>query len=309
MDNPLVSIIIPVYNKGDYLEETLRSALQQTWPNKEIIVIDDGSTDNSLEIAFSTPGLKIIYQDRKGASAARNRGIREAKGQYIQFLDADDLLHPEKIEKQLRCTLNSQYDLLCCNWSRFTINPSDAIDTKEFGFIDLEEFQPIEWLVKDMMVPVHAWLTPIELIRKAGNWNENLSLNDDGDFFTRVVAQCKKVIFHETWVFYRTGMTDSLSKKKDIKALESLYESYLSYEEVAMEKDPIGLKNNVRKRYADLFLKCYPIHTSLSSMAELKLEFELSDTRQFLARETSFISRILGIKLTLKIKTFIQHLL
>src|SRR3954463_5077031 len=103
MDNPLVSIIIPVYNAEKYIAETINSAADQTWSNKEIIIIDDGSTDGSLAIAkrFANDQIKVFSQANKGASAARNRGLLEAKGKYVQFLDGDDLLMPNKIALQL----------------------------------------------------------------------------------------------------------------------------------------------------------------------------------------------------------------
>ena len=90
----MISIIIPVFNSEKYIEQTIKSAIDQTWANKEIIIIDDGSTDNSLAIAkqFKNDRIKIITQQNKGASAARNKGIAEAKGTYIQFLDAVDIL-------------------------------------------------------------------------------------------------------------------------------------------------------------------------------------------------------------------------
>ena len=99
---PLVSIIIPVYNAEKYLADSITSAVSQTWPNKEIIVVDDGSTDQSLKVAkgFESDVVSVFFCENKGASAARNFGLRLAKGGYIQFLDADDLLRHDNIEKQ-----------------------------------------------------------------------------------------------------------------------------------------------------------------------------------------------------------------
>lgn len=101
---PLVSILIPCYNAEKWLAETLESALAQTWDNIEIIVVDDGSTDKSLAVAkqFEPDGVKVISQANKGASAARNRAFQESQGDFIQYLDADDLLVPDKIELQVK---------------------------------------------------------------------------------------------------------------------------------------------------------------------------------------------------------------
>jgi glycosyltransferase involved in cell wall biosynthesis len=108
MNKPFVSIIIPLYNSEKYIAETIRSAQKQTWSNKEIIVVDDGSTDNSLKVANSCmdKDTRIITQQNKGASAARNAGLKEAQGEFIQFLDADDLLSENKIARQIEILLN-----------------------------------------------------------------------------------------------------------------------------------------------------------------------------------------------------------
>ncbi len=90
----MVSVIIPCYNAQSWIRECLLSVLNQSYTNFEVLVIDDGSTDNSLEVANSCKDrhTRVITQQNKGASAARNAGLNEAKGEYIQFLDADDLL-------------------------------------------------------------------------------------------------------------------------------------------------------------------------------------------------------------------------
>ena len=93
MSQPLVSILIPCYNSEKWLAETLESALAQTWQNKEIIVVDDGSSDGSLSIAqkFSSSKVAVISQKNRGASSARNLALGKAQGDFIQYLDADDL--------------------------------------------------------------------------------------------------------------------------------------------------------------------------------------------------------------------------
>ncbi|GJQ50989.1 MAG: glycosyl transferase [Candidatus Kuenenia stuttgartiensis] len=103
MNNPLVSVIIPTYNGSRFIKETIQSALDQTYRNLEIIVIDDGSTDNTPEIVKSTNNQKVTYirQENAGAAMARNLGINISKGEYIAFLDHDDLWLPHKLERQL----------------------------------------------------------------------------------------------------------------------------------------------------------------------------------------------------------------
>lgn len=99
----LVSILIPAYNAEKWLYETIKSALNQTWPHKEIIIVDDGSTDGTLRIAkkFASASVKVVAQPNKGGPAARNTAIDYAQGDFLQWLDHDDLLARDKIERQM----------------------------------------------------------------------------------------------------------------------------------------------------------------------------------------------------------------
>ena len=102
MSRPLVSIIIPVYNAEPFVAEAVQSALDQTWPNKEVIVVDDGSTDHSPEVVKKFgDAVRFVSLPHAGAPAARNEGIRQARGEYIKFLDADDVLLPDAIRLQM----------------------------------------------------------------------------------------------------------------------------------------------------------------------------------------------------------------
>jgi glycosyltransferase involved in cell wall biosynthesis len=236
MNEALVSIIIPVYNTEKYLAETIESAKNQTWPNKEIIIVDDGSTDNSLEIAkaYQNAAITIISQTNKGASAARNKGLIHATGKYIQFLDADDLLDPDKIASQMSL-LNGKDDYLAiCN----TIHFKDGDDYKA-SYFRKEWFSagtdnPVDFLIKlyageevlpgyGGMVTIHSWLTPRILIDKAGLWNEKLSVDDDGEFFCRTILASSGILFSDGGPCYyrKFNYIRSLSSQKNLKALVS----------------------------------------------------------------------------------------
>jgi glycosyltransferase involved in cell wall biosynthesis len=113
---PLVSVIIPCYNAERYVSEAIASALDQTYPQVEVIVVDDGSTDRSIEMIQSFGDrVQLAIGNHQGACAARNRGLQMSKGAFIQFLDADDVLLPNKLEIQVPVLQSGQADLVFCN--------------------------------------------------------------------------------------------------------------------------------------------------------------------------------------------------
>src|SRR4051812_33984506 len=181
-----VSILIPVYNNEKYLAQTIESALAQTWTNREVIIVDDGSTDNSVLIAksFMHNGVKVVEQKNGGACKARNRAFQESTGDYIQYLDGDDLLSPNKIEDQIN-QLKGRVDILSNGrWGRFyTDDP--LLENIQWGpHISLQkDNDPATWLSCNHMSQTACWLTPRNLIAKTGSWDEGLQINQDGEFF------------------------------------------------------------------------------------------------------------------------------
>lgn len=124
MSHPKVSVIIPCYNQGDYISETLHSLQSQNYTNWECIVVDDGSTDNTVRVVdqFAQADLRIqfISQANGGSASARNKGLKYIIGDYIQFLDADDLLDRSKFEKQIQIMESNMLDVSYTDYSYFT---------------------------------------------------------------------------------------------------------------------------------------------------------------------------------------------
>ena len=230
MSEPLVSIIIPCFNAAPWIGATLESALAQTWPHREIIVVDDGSTDGSLQIArsYERGRLRVIAQSNAGAAAARNAGLRVAQGEFIQFLDADDLLAPDKISNQLARIRSMDPDTLASSaWARFGRDPSEAVFTSEANHKDLSgvEYLQINFEKRTMMHPA-AWLAPRALLDGAGPWDESLSLNDDGEYFARAALAASQIVHcADARSYYRSNLSGSLSGRKDPRALQSHYRS------------------------------------------------------------------------------------
>lgn len=226
----LVSIVIPCYNAERWVGDAIESSLRQTWPEKEVIVVNDGSLDGSREAAarHAVRGVRVIDQPNRGAAAARNAGLREARGDYVQFLDADDLLAPDKLERQLpRLSAAGPAALASGAWSRFSDDPSTAIFTDQPNWRDLTgvEFLQLHYEQLCMMHPA-AWLAPRKLLDLAGPWNESLSLNDDGEYFARVMLAAGRILFcRDARSYYRSHLAASLSGRRDPRAMASLYRS------------------------------------------------------------------------------------
>jgi glycosyltransferase involved in cell wall biosynthesis len=223
----LISILIPCYNAEKWLKETIDSAISQTWPNKEIIIVDDGSTDNSLQIAkqYESLTIKVISQVNKGAPVARNTALRHAQGEYIQWLDADDLLAPYKIEKQMEAAhhIRNPKVLLSCPWGRFFYRHWKAKFVPDSLWRDLS---PVEWLIttfkESYWMSSSAWLTSRLLTELAGPWDERLSMNQDGEYFCRVIAKSDNVVFvPEAREYVRRSHLGSVSRSRSRRALES----------------------------------------------------------------------------------------
>ncbi|TXK46970.1 glycosyltransferase family 2 protein [Pontibacter qinzhouensis] len=242
MNLPLVSVLIPVYNSGEYISESLNSVLNQTWENVEIIIVDDGSIDNSYTVAkaFESEKVRVFKQENKGACAARNFAFSVSNGEFIQYLDADDLLSPDKIEKQLYLISNTPKSVASCTWGRFYDSITDF--KPEVKVVNKDYEKPVEWLIDSWSgrgaAQTSVWLTPREIISAAGGWNEELSLNQDGEFFARVLLQTETIKFcPSVFVYYRSGNKNSISKINNSEGkAESLLKSFESYKKVVMQK-------------------------------------------------------------------------
>lgn len=200
MSQALVSILIPAYNAGEWLAATVESALAQTWPRKEIVVLNDGSRDTTLTVArrFESRGVRVLTQENQGAAATRNRLFSLCQGDYIQWLDADDLLSPDKVERQMRVSerLANPRLLLSCAWGRFLYRPGAARFRPNPLYQDLDR---AEWILRKLenntYLQTACWLVSRELTSAAGPWNTALLGDDDGEYFARVLLASDGVRF------------------------------------------------------------------------------------------------------------------
>jgi glycosyltransferase involved in cell wall biosynthesis len=252
MRTPSVSILIPAFNAQEWISETLRSAIGQTWAPKEIIVVDDGSTDQTLEIAqrFESKSVHVVTQENQGAAAARNKAFALSQGDYIQWLDADDLLAPDKIEKQMEAMggCGGKRTLLSSGWGRFMYRYDRAKFVPTALWCDLS---PTEWLVRRMgqnlYMQTATWLVSRELTEAAGSWDTTLLSDDDQEYFCRVLLASDGVRFvPEASVYYRASGSGSLSyigrSDKKMEAYLRSMQLHISY--------LLSLEDSVRTRSA-----------------------------------------------------------
>lgn len=231
---PLVSICIPCYNAAPYIRQTLDCLLAQSYNSIEIIVVDDGSTDESLNIikSYSSRGVIVASQSNAGQCAAANHAYRLASGTLIKFMDADDLLSSDYIERQVD-TIGSRSDAVAsAGWGRFY---DDDLNTFKLNPEAVWRSLPsIEWLITawlqaQPMMQCALWLIPRSVLEKSGLWDESLNLINDFEFFSRVLSSVDEVLFtpHAT-LYYRSGISGSLSSRKSRPAAESAYHSIVN---------------------------------------------------------------------------------
>jgi glycosyltransferase involved in cell wall biosynthesis len=195
----------------------LKSALAQTWERKEIIVVDDGSTDSTLALArqFESDTVRVFTQKNEGAAATRNNAFALSKGDYIQWLDADDLLSAGKVASQMAVaeSTGDKRTLISGAWGSFLHRYYRTRFVPTLLWADLSR---TEWLLRKMANNLHmqtaTWLVSRELTEEAGPWNTKLLGDDDGEYFCRVLLASSGVKFvREAKVYYRAAGTSSLS--------------------------------------------------------------------------------------------------
>ena len=198
---PLVSVVIVNHNYGRYLGECIDSVLAQTYSRIETIVVDDGSTDNSLEVLRSYSNrLTVVSQNNKGPSAARNAGIARSTGKWIAFLDSDDLWLPEKIREQSEYFHDESVSLILCGLeyideSRIVLGYSDPTFAKD----------PLRQLVTFSNPPIGGSTAAVraDCLRRLGNFDETLMCAEDLDLWIRVAAEYEVRTVPRALVKYR----------------------------------------------------------------------------------------------------------
>ncbi len=206
-----VSVVIPVFNRETLIKRAIDSVLAQTVVATEIIIVDDGSTDNTVAMLKSRyPEVIIIEQDNLGVSAARNAGIKNARYDWIAFLDSDDIWHQNKLEKQLQKLNNAPEYLLCHSneiWMRNGIRVKQLHKHKKTGGYIFEKCLP-SCVISPSSVIMHR-----RLFDEVGLFDENLPACEDYDLWLRICSRYPVLHIEEALVSKFGGHQDQLSHK------------------------------------------------------------------------------------------------
>jgi glycosyltransferase involved in cell wall biosynthesis len=207
-EHPLVSVIIPVHNGGRYLRAALESVLAQTYRPLEVIVVDDGSVDDSGPIAQSFHDVRYIHQPNQGVAAARNHGIEAARGEYLAFLDQDDLWTPEKLKLQIGYLLSHPDVGYTLTQQQFFLDPGATLPA---------------WFRKELLPSVHTgWVLGTLVVRRTafaevGNFATGYSAASDGDWFFRAkAAAIPMAVIPELLLLKRIHGTNESGRAKEI---------------------------------------------------------------------------------------------
>lgn len=257
--NPLVSVIIPTYNRATLIAETLESIQKQTYQNWECLVIDDGSTDDTQLVvaAFAKRDARFQFHVRPdthkpGGNGARNYGYTLSKGEYINWFDSDDLMHPEKIEKQVALLEKSSHNFVVCQTLIFQDTQQNVLGLRHEKITSSHTL--LDFVKQDIV-----FLTQAPLIKKSFFlrynllFDEELKAAQEWEFFVRVLYHSPDYLVTDSpWVYVRKH-TDSISYKPE-KQSERRWHYYLARQKAL---DFFALKDFADKKAVMDYLKWY----------------------------------------------------
>ena len=227
----IISVIIPCFNAQRWIRQTLQSVIEQRLDNIEIIVIDDGSTDESANIVEKEfPFVRLIRTNNQGASKARNLGTEMSKGELIQYLDADDLLATDKLKTQAEALKDSDADVAYGNWQELRqIQRGNFVKAKEFKRkMRIPEID----LFTDFWCPPAVYLFRRSIVEKVGGWNEDLPIIQDARFTLDCALHAGRFVYCDgLMAYYRVHYRDSLSRRDSVGFFRDCLRNVIEVEE------------------------------------------------------------------------------
>lgn len=313
--NPAISVIIPLYNAENYIADTINSVINQSFKNWELIIVDDGSIDNSLSIAqsFVSDRIKVYFTKNQGAAAARNYGFKRSRAQLIKFFDADDLISDKMLASQFDLANQYPNTIISASWGRFY---NDDITTFQLNEEKCwKDMDPIDWICSSWqdaqtMTQPGIFLIPRQIINEVGLWDEKLNLVDDMEFFTKVILGASAIKFSlDTVLYYRSGMGNkALSGHTNRKAIESHYRAlYLSSHYLLDKEISIRTKQCIANMWQGFVYEYYYLARDLTRKAESTINHLGGSNLKFpCGGKSKILNGIFGWKLTLLIKNYLS---
>jgi glycosyltransferase involved in cell wall biosynthesis len=303
-DIPLVSICMPAYNAGKYISEAINSIIAQSYQNWELIIVNDGSTDDTAgELKKITDErVKVYDQHNQGQCAAANKAFGFSKGALIKFMDADDMISINHISSQVAVLSGTTKDIAFGSWGRFY---DDDIETFSLNAEIIKlDMKPFDWLVQSMtgkqvMLQCALWLIPRSILDCSGLWDDRLCLINDFEFFIRVLLHSQQLKYSENAIlYYRSGVPGSLSGTRSAKSARSAYNSinWGTQHLLKVENTP-RIRRIAADCFQDLIYTLYPDHKEIVKEARQKVkEYGGSDIPFQAGGYTKILVQLMGWK-------------
>lgn len=240
-----ISVLIPCYNAANWITETLQSVVKQELDDLEIVLIDDGSTDESAKIVMRDfPFVRLIRTKNQGASKARSLGTSESSGEFIQYLDADDLLAPGKLKRQLEILQISGADVAYGDWQE-VINTSNGRCVQGRVYKRKMQLPEIE-LFTDFWCPPAVYLFRRSIVEKIGGWSETLPVIQDARFALDCALRQGKFVYCEgVMAYYRVHSAGSLSRRDSVAFVRDCLQNAIEVENWWQEHGGINSERKV----------------------------------------------------------------
>ena len=315
---PLVSVIVPIHNAADTIDECIESLINQSYRNLEIILCNDHSTDHScklIEQHLLDPRISWIQSDQFGACAARNTGFRHCRGDYVQFLDADDLMARNKLELQLR-------QLEACTRPDQTVSFSALIQFQDgsspgsgerWHFQDATFDNPLQLLCKllstNKYIQTGQWLIPHRLAKMAGPWDETLIADQDGEYFSRVLQQAGTVVSSPAAItYYRRARSGQISSGQTARHFESRLQAFRAkLQRIESVTQPETVRKIVQHQCQTLAIASYPQAMTVSEQATRMLAaYQCKFNPSFPTLRLALIAKVFGWRIA-RWCSFIKH--
>jgi glycosyltransferase involved in cell wall biosynthesis len=215
VETPNISVVMSCYNYGRYLADSISSVFNQTYKDIELILVDDGSSDNSYQVAEGFKHelrFRYIYQENSGQANAKNTGLSMAKGNFIAFLDADDLWTRDKLEKQLTL-FTSEYVGVVYSRAKYISEIGEEVNFKLAGkYLQPRRGNVTDFLIMDNFVPFSSSIVRRSCFEQFGNFDESLKMGIDWDLWLRISTKYTFDFIDEPLLLYRIGHSGQMSK-------------------------------------------------------------------------------------------------